>query len=309
MEQRLLGRYEGKAAGPLLLCIGAMHGNEPAGVEAIRQLFELLEYEPVQNPGFIYRGNVVGLIGNLSALREKKRFMERDLNRMLSMDEVDRILSVLPEKRAPEELECIELINSVQAEIDRYKPEETLILDFHTTTADGGIFTICAEDSVSRDLAMGLFAPVILGLAEILPGTTIGYFNRPTLRQYCIVFEAGQHNDPECVHRSVAAVVNCMRSIGSVNPHDVDHRHDGLLIRLSIGLPKMTQLIHHYKIQPGENFIMNPGYENFQKIEAGEFLANNNSGNVISPVTGLILMPKYQSQGDDGFFIVENLDL
>ena len=33
--KRIIGRYEGNEPGPLFLCIGAMHGNEPAGVQAI----------------------------------------------------------------------------------------------------------------------------------------------------------------------------------------------------------------------------------------------------------------------------------
>jgi succinylglutamate desuccinylase len=54
---------------------------------------------------------------------------------------------------------------------------------------------------------------------------------------------------------------------------------------------------------------MKPGYVNFQKINRGETLAVSQEGDVQSPSDGLILMPKYQPQGDDGFFIVENLDL
>jgi succinylglutamate desuccinylase len=119
------------------------------------------------------------------------------------------------------------------------------------------------------------------------------------------VFEAGKHDDPECVHRTVAAIVNCMRSIGSVDPKDVDHRHDGLLKRMSAGLPKVTRLKFHYHILPDEHFIMNPGYKNFQVVKKGEAIARNQDGIIHAPVDGLILMPKYQLQGDDGFFILD----
>lgn len=309
MEQRIIGRYEGRQQGPLLICIAAMHGNEPAGFQAIQEIFHLLSLEPSHNPGFQYKGNLVGMAGNITALRKEKRFIDRDLNRMLSEEEVLRVSSIPPEDRKPEEAELIDLVHTIQAEIENYQPTFTLVLDLHTTTADGGIFTIAAGDDMSRQLAMGLFAPVILGIAEGLPGTTIRYFNQPGLNQYCIVFEAGQHQDPMSTHRSVAAIVNCMRSIGSVEAHDVDHRHDGLLIAESIGLPKMTKLVYHHKITPDEKFVMNPGYVNFQKILRGEKLAANQDGDVHSPCDGLILMPKYQPQGDDGFFIVENLDL
>ncbi len=305
MESRIIDRFESPEAGPLLICIGGMHGNEPAGIEAIQEVFKLLEKEPELNPGFRYRGNMVGVRGNRHAINLKKRFIDRDLNRMLTVSEIDRIKKIEQPNRTIEEQECIELVIAVEEEIEKYKPEFTLILDFHTTTADGGIFTISSKDDTSLELALGLHAPVILGIAEGLIGTTIEYFNRPAANCFCIVFEAGQHNDPQCVHRTVAAIVNSMRSIGSVEPRDVDHRHDGLLISLSIGLPKVTRLIYHYKIMPEENFTMIPGYTNFKSILKGEHLATNESGNIYSPFDGLILMPKYQAQGEDGFFIIE----
>ncbi len=308
MEGRIIGRYEGKDDGPLLICIGGIHGNEPSGIEAIKEIFRLLDIEPVVNPGFHYRGNLVGIRGNLCALEAKKRFIGRDLNRMLTAEDIGRVKNSDPLAYTVEDKECLELIDTVEREILKYQPQFTLILDFHTTTADGGIFTISANDKMSRELGQGLHAPVILGIAEGLVGTTIEYFNRPASNCYCIVFEAGQHDDPACEHRIIAAIVNCMRSIGSVDPRDVDHRHDGLLISLSVGLPKLTRLIYHYYIHPDENFVMRPGYKNFQHVYKGEELASNESGKIYAPYEGLILMPKYQSQGEDGFFIVQPVD-
>lgn len=308
MEERIIGRYETHEKGPLLICIGGIHGNEPAGVKAIGEVLKLLAIEPIKNPGFNYKGTFVGVRGNLTALRDKKRFVDRDLNRMLSIDETSRIRRTPSHEKTTEDGESIELIDTIELEINTLSPEFTLILDFHTTTADGGLFTISADDPESRKLAQGLHAPVILGIAEGLIGTTIEYFNRPFSNCYCIVFEAGQHEDPGCVDRMVAAIVNCMRSIGSVRPKDVDHRHDDILISLSKGLPKLSRLIYHYKLQPGEKFVMNPGYTNFHPVIEGEELASNESGIIRAPYSGLMLMPKYQVQGEDGFFIIEPIN-
>ena len=304
MDSRIIGRYEGRKSGPLLICIGGMHGNEPSGIQAIQEVFRLLSIEPENNPGFHYRGIMLGLRGNLAALQTKQRFIARDLNRMLVQVEIERIQQASREMLTDEDKECLEIIEIIEAEKKKYKPSVTLILDLHTTTADGGIFTIAEEDGMSKILAKGLHAPVVLGIAAQLIGTTIHYFNRPASNIFCIVFEAGRHDDPSAVHRSVAAIINCMRSIGSVDSGDVDHRHDGLLISLSVGLPKVTRLIYHYRIGTGEQFVMKPGYQNFQQVTLGQELARNETGPVRSPVDGMILMPKYQAQGDDGFFIV-----
>jgi len=60
-----------------------------------------------------------------------------------------------------------------------------------------------------------------------------------------------------------------------------------------------------YKIDEEEDFVMEPGFTNFQRIFKGQVLAKNNKGDVLSPVDGNIFMPLYQKQGNDGFFIVQ----
>jgi hypothetical protein len=148
-----------------------------------------------------------------------------------------------------------------------------------------------------------------LGIAEGLHGTTIAYFNQPSKDCYCIVFEAGQTGDPSCVDRSVAAIINCMRRIEAVKESDVHHRHDDLLIQMSLGLPKVTRLVYHHKLPAGVRFVMNPGYKNFQPIAKGEELGRTNNKVVNAPYGGLILMPKYQPLGEDAFFIVEAVNV
>jgi succinylglutamate desuccinylase len=307
MEQRIIGQFTGDATGPSLICIGGMHGNEPAGIAAIEEVLRLLETEKRDNPGFIYQGSFLGIRGNLEALRQKKRFIDRDLNRMLSIEEINQIKGQPPALLLQEEKECLELLDLIASSIQEYQPPLTLILDLHTTTASGGIFSIAAEDEMSLTLAKGLHIPVILGIASGLKGTTIDYFNRPEEQRYCVVLEAGQHDDPQSVDRTVSAIINCMRALHSVDPKHVDHRHDGLLMRLGENLPKVTRLIYHYKIQPEERFIMKEGYQNFDIIKRGDQLATNQYGPVLSTHDGLILMPKYQLLGDDGFFIVEEI--
>ena len=308
MTKRIIGKHTGQKKGPLLFCIGGIHGNERAGILAIQEVLSLLEMEILQNPGFQYNGTFIGLCGNLPALDQQKRFIDRDLNRMLTNEENIRISNIPHADRANEDQQTFELIHTIEEEIKKSETEFVLIIDLHTTTADGGIFTISSNDPLSRDLAMALHAPVILGIAEDLKGTTIAYFNKPHKNQYCVVFEAGQHDDPECVHRSVAAIISAMKKIGSVDASDVNIRHEKMLVQQSAALPKLTKLIYHYKINEGENFHMLPGYENFQPVMKGEQLAINNHGPIYAPSDGLILMPKYQSQGEDGFFLVEVIE-
>jgi succinylglutamate desuccinylase len=305
MEDRIIGRYVGKHPGPLLICLGGIHGNEPAGIRAIEEVFGLLAHEKEVHPDFSFHGTLLGVRGNLPAIDCGKRFIHRDLNRILLKEELDQLRALPPDQRGEDEQEALTLVDLIEYEHNQHGAGITLLLDLHTTTAFGGIFSIAAEDEMSLKLAKGLFVPVILGIADTLKGTTIDYFNRPEGQLYSVVFEAGQHEDPESVSRTVSAIINCMRSIGQIAAAHVDSRHDGLLQGQAAGLPAVTRLVYHYTIEPGEAFTMRPGYKNFDVISKGETLASNATGIIASPMDGLILMPKYQPMGNDGFFIVQ----
>ena len=60
-DKRLIGEHTGDFHGPLLLCFAGMHGNEPAGVEALEILFTLIKNEPGLNPDFKFWGRMVGV--------------------------------------------------------------------------------------------------------------------------------------------------------------------------------------------------------------------------------------------------------
>ena len=53
---------------------------------------------------------------------------------------------------------------------------------------------------------------------------------------------------------------------------------------------------------------MYPNYKNFQRISSGEIIAEDNEGPIEAPEDALLLMPLYQSQGEDGFFLIKKLE-
>jgi len=308
--ERIIGRYTGAERGPLLLCLGGLHGNEPAGVHALEIVFQMLEREPEVNPGFVYRGRLLGLRGNLQALEKGLRYIEQDLNRMWTSETVERVLQAPPGELHAEERELRELLLLIRQELAEYQPEKFVVLDIHTTTAFGGIFSLATDDPESLRIAVNLHAPVITGMLQGIRGTTMHYFNNEHFEPQTVpvVFEAGQHQEELSVNRAIAAIINCMRTIGSVRPEDVENRHDELLIEYSRGLPKVAELLYAHPIRKEDGFRMCPDYRNFQPVRRGEVLAYDRRGPVAAPTDGLILMPLYQPQGDDGFFIVRRVE-
>lgn len=307
MDDRIIGRYEGKQPGPLLICLGGIHGNELAGIRAIQEVLRLLSAEREQHPSFMLHGTFLGIQGNIPAIRSNQRFITRDLNRMLLKEEIDQLRALPAGELSPDESECLALVDLIEKE-HALQPGRTLLLDLHTTTAFGGVFSIAAEDAASLSMAKGLHVPVILGIADTLKGTTIDFFNRPEQNLVSIVFEAGQHEDPESVSRMISAIINLMLAIGLVTHDHVESKHEGLLKSLAAGLPAVTRLTYHYRIAAGEDFKMEEGYKNFDPVKKGDVLASNDHGPIHAPSDGLILMPKYQPLGDDGFFIVKAED-
>lgn len=308
-QERIIGRYSSHQRGPLLIAIGGMHGNEPAGINALKTIFKMLEDEPTRNPDFYFYGEFVGLQGNMQAIAQNKRFIETDLNRHMTLENVARVKGTPSAQLKAEDLELKQLLERIEQEIEAYQPERLIILDLHTTTADGGIFSIVTDDPESVRMGVELHAPAIKGMLSGLTGTTLHYFVKENTKVETIpvTFESGQHNDPLSVDRAVSAIVNCLRTIGCVPPKDVENRHDDILQTYSKHLPKVSELIHVHSIKPGDDFEMHLGYKNFQPIEKGELLAEDRHGPIHAPYTGHILMPLYQKQGNDGFFIVREV--
>lgn len=308
-NNRIIGRFDGDEEGPLIIAIGGTHGNEPAGVHAIQQLLVLLEQERISNPGFIYRGTFIGVIGNVSALDQQVRFHQKDLNRSLIPNEIVALRQQPIESLRNEDKEAVQLVDCIEKEISRYKPKYMVVVDLHTTTAFGGVFSVVSGLPGARAIARDLKAPVILGFINGLAGTTLHYFTNEQMQipTTAIVFESGQHNEPKAVDRAISALVHTMRSVGAVHPRDVEGKHNDLLQEAVVGLPEIVNLVYTHKIVPQDHFVMRPGYSNFQAVVKGEYLADSIHGPIYAPMKGLILMPLYQKQGDDGFFIVEEI--
>lgn len=304
---RVIGKYKGTEEGPLLVITAGMHGNEPAGVKALELLFKMLEVEPITNPDFTYKGEIIGILGNIQAFRHGNRFVSKDMNRCWEPDYIQTIKNADITTLQDEDFEIREILDVINVEIDRLRPEKMYLLDLHTTSSDGGIFCIATEKEESVQIAHELHAPVILGLLDGISGTTLHYFKQKNIGipTVSIAFEGGHHNDPMSVNRCIAATINFMRTIGVVRPEHVENRHDHILLEYYKNLPEIVEVKYKYHIEDNHKWEMKPGYRNFQKIVKGEILARDNGQPVMAPMDGMILMPLYQSQGQDGFFVVE----
>ena len=88
-------------------------------------------------------------------------------------------------------------------------------------------------------------------------------------------------------------------------PDGVDHR--GNLARSARGLPTVVEIRHRHVVERDDLFEMAPGFVNFDPIEAGQVVARDERGGVPAPEAGLMMLPRYQGQGEDGFFVARSV--
>jgi succinylglutamate desuccinylase len=303
---REIGRYSKGLPGPLLIVTAGIHGNEPAGVHALRRvLARLAEQAPEA------RGEVVALCGNRAALAKGARFVDEDLNRVWTEDEVAaaRVASAGESSEAGEQRELLESIDALLRE----PRERVSLLDLHSTSGGGPPFTVMGDTLQNRGVAFELGVPVLLGLEENVEGTLIEHFG--ALGHVAVVLEGGQNEDPRTVDNHESAVWVTLVSAGVLSREQVaDYEtHRARLRAAAEGLPHVIEVVHRHEIAPEDEqrFRMIPGLTSFQRIEKGRLLAHHGERaehQVTAPCRGVLLMPRYQSQGLDGFYLGRQIE-
>ena len=290
----------GPRDGPTLICVGGLHGNEPPGVLALQRVLPRLEEDPRG-----LAGRIVGLAGNRAALAQDKRFLDADLNRIWRPERIECLRSGA-EPTAADDRELFELSHVLDQELA--ESPEARILDLHSTSGDGPAFTTLDDSLANRALAFELPVPHVLGIEEELAGTMVGHLNERGFA--AIGFESGRHQDPTSIDRAEAAVWIAMEACGVLErdsrPEVEEARR--FLVRESRTRPDVVEVRHRHSCRPEDGFVMVPGYESFQEMQRGEVLAHDSAGPIVAERKAMILMPLYQSQGTDGFFVIHRVN-
>jgi succinylglutamate desuccinylase len=222
---------------------------------------------------------------------------------------LDGIRAALKEEgsESPEDREQIELLEVVQGAIDEARGR-VFLLDLHTTSGPGEPFSTIMDSLSSRRFAMALPVPLILGLGELVEGTLLGALGDRGVP--AMVFEGGKHDELDAVSTSEAAVWLSLAAAGVVNELDVPEVTWGrkLLMGRSRGLPPVFEMRYRHPVTSSDGFEMLPGFRSFQPVSEGDILARDRRGEVRSPESGRLLMPLYQVQGEDGFFLIREFD-
>jgi len=250
------------------------------------------------------RGEWLAVTGNLTALRQNRRFHTADLNRCWTEPEMRAMLARDPATDSPDQAEQRELMETFGAAAHRARGT-LVLLDLHTTSGESPPFLVLSDSLRNRDVAGGLPGTVILGLEESVDGTLLDYMSQ--LGHCALVAESGSHLSAEavCIHESYiwAAMAACGQLDRADVPGYADHMRR--LRFASRSAPRVVEIRFRHDIADEDRFVMQPGFSSFQRVTRDEVLAHDRNGPVRATQSGLVLMPLYQPQGDEGFFIVK----
>lgn len=297
---RIIGSVTGSEPGPAIIMLAGMHGNEPSGVEALQNVFDILEAARIS-----FKGSFIGIRANLMALNRNVRYIDEDMNRIWFPSIIKQIRNTpKQELKSSERKEIKQVLDILDRLIKQSKGEPIIIADLHSFSAEGCMFAITAPKERHIDLLSGLHVPLIFGITDTLRGTALRYYQDQG--HVTLALEGGQHNNDLTTYNVTAALLLMLRDAGSIENEAITqiNEFDQHLKEHTRYVPGKVELVYQHIIEEGDNFSMRPGFKNFQPIKKGEWLANDKEGKIRARCDGYIIMPLYQEQGNDGFFIV-----
>ncbi len=100
-----------------------------------------------------------------------------------------------------------------------------------------------------------------------------------------------------------------MSGAGTLPDHAVDLQpYRETLASATRSLPQVLEVRHRHVIKPDESFTMETGFASFDPVHEDQLLARDRHGELRAGEDGRILLPLYQGQGLDGFFLCRRVN-
>jgi len=158
----------------------------------------------------------------------------------------------------------------------------------------------------NRELARLIGVPSILGVLEHLQGMFIDATSRcgfPT-----ILFQGGGNSNDDTVIHHKGLIWKLLKLLCNLEIDQIPGTVSAIQKLNSFAIKnnqsQFFEITYSHKISEDSQFVMNPGYLNFQPIKKNEELAKTGAQIVKAPISGQLFLPLYQGQGTEGFYIV-----
>ncbi len=303
-KDRVITEVPGNGQGPAIAFCAGLHGNEPSGVLALKNVFDYIKQHEIP-----VKGRLLAFVGNRNALHQRTRYLSHDLNRMWTPQNIKKLHNggFNQKELDPENLEMVAIDKLLQDFIGRLNGQERFFVDLHTTSSPSIPFAAIDNQPQSYRFALQLPIPFVANLDDFLKGTLMHYLDHINFK--ALVFEAGMHDDPASIQKHEALIWLVLGLSGAIDQQYIPNYHGcfTLLQGLSEHPHKVFKILYRHHVADNSKFHMLPGFVNFQPIEKGMTLAMENGRPVTAHFSGHIFMPLYQDKGTDGFFIIERV--
>jgi succinylglutamate desuccinylase len=179
---------EGKSPGKKIVVLAGVHGDEVCGVKAFDDLIDKLE---------IKKGKVTFIYANLEAQKQKKRFVEANLNRCFLDEQPEDVKGKLEAETAKEILP--------------YLNEADVLLDLHSSKSSDSLkYIICEKDCL--DLISALEPKTVLfGIDDVDKGGSDGYMFNKGKPGICV--ECGLHDSEDSIETAKNSILNLLKKL------------------------------------------------------------------------------------------------
>lgn len=285
---------------PTVVFFGGIHGNEPVGIVALKNVVEKLTTKSVK-----LRGNIYALAGNLNALQKNIRYEKEDLNRMWTREKVSKLVRENNPKNEDEK-EQLALYSEIKNILKKHV-NNVIFVDIHTTSSETSPFITISDSLNNRSFVSSYKLPIILGIEEFLEGPLLTYINE--FGYTSLGFEAGQHQSEAAVINSEAFIWLTLAKSKIIKETAINLNTFKKVLENTTTISGFYEIDQVYTIQKDEDFKMLNGFENFEKIPSQKPLAISNSTTIKANKAGVIFMPLYQKQGNEGYFMISKVSL
>lgn len=272
--------FDSKIEGPSLLCLGAIHGNETCGTDAILKIMTQIQQGHLK----IGKGKLTCIpICNPEAYQRKKRYVHANLNRLFGCQE---------------DFEAYE--KDLVREISKFINSHDYILDLHSYHSKGNPFIFLDTDHQREvDLAKSVgIKDIITGWPEMYNEkdyTTSGYAH--ALGKISLTVECGHHHDPQSSTVAYDVLRKTLNYLDMVNFSSASIPNHHIVHANTI----------HYKAREG---CFSKNWQHMDCLEPNEVIASYADGTEIKVLEKCyILLPYENAQiGDEWFYTGTSLE-
>jgi len=311
-------QYLGLHPGPRLVVLGAVHGNETCGTQALQGLLEAFDTGRLR----LRRGQLTVVpVTNALAHARHAREGERNLNRKLvppaiPQDFEDRVARVLcPLLQAHDVLLDLHSFHTAGAPFVMVGPRDNtgLLEPFAHAQAEAALAAVLGPallvegwlDTYARGVERRRAASSALGRAA--PDPQFGVGTTEYMRAcggYGVTLECGQHDDPRASDVARLAVLRTLRLLDMLEAPDDETDAPALPVQHTLMCLFDVVDCEHV----GDHFSRD--WSSFDPVQAGEVIGHRDDGRpVVAETTGWIVFPNPRAQvGQEWFYLARASD-